>query len=326
MLLELYAPLRAFTFRRRKSFTAVTIRTRRSYIRPLSMTPLPTYCGCHICRNRMRLIANHELTVCDKIRMYFMSCSVPGKYSGLLVLWLLLITSIPAWAFTTNDAGTIFSSYNSAFYIQSGTNAYFKNSQTDGSEAYFWGQAETIECVIDSYEWTSNSATRAMITNLLNGFISNNGSSWTWDIYNDDIMWAVMAFARGGADTGMTNYCNLAKANFDAVYARAWDTKLGGRIILEYHEDEIEERLCQWSGRSSIAASLLYGIYGDTNYWNKATNIYYWERSVLFNSGSGAIYDNIGTNGALKAPGPAPITRELFLGRQILSGRPTTQR
>jgi predicted alpha-1,6-mannanase (GH76 family) len=225
-----------------------------------------------------------------------MSCSVPGKYSGLLVLWLLLITSIPAWAFTTNDAGTIFSSYNSAFYIQSGTNAYFKNSQTDGSEAYFWGQAETIECVIDSYEWTSNSATRAMITNLLNGFISNNGSSWTWDIYNDDILWAVMAFARGGADTGMTNYCNLAKANFDAVYSRAWDTKLGGGL---YWNTTDESKNACVNGPGSIAASLLYGIYGDTNYWNKATNIYYWERSVLFNSGSGAIYDNIGTNGAL---------------------------
>jgi predicted alpha-1,6-mannanase (GH76 family) len=225
-----------------------------------------------------------------------MSCSVLKKYSGLLILWLLLITSMSSLAFTTNDAGTIFSSYNSAFYIQSGTNAYFKNSQTDGSEAYFWGQAETIECVIDSYEWTSNSATRAMITNLLNGFISNNGSSWTWDIYNDDILWAVMAFARGGVDTGMTNYCNLAKANFDAVYARAWDTKLGGGL---YWNTTDESKNACVNGPGSIAASLLYGIYGDTNYWNKATNIYYWERSVLFNAASGAIYDNIGTNGAI---------------------------
>jgi hypothetical protein len=216
---------------------------------------------------------------------------------GLLALFFLFNADIPASAFSTNDASAIFGAYNSAFYIQSGTNGYFKNSQTDGSAAYFWGQAETIECVIDAYEWNSNSASRIMITNLLNGFISNNGSSWTWDGYNDDLLWAVMAFARGGADIGNTNYCNIAKANFDAVYARAWDTRLGGGLYWLY-PDNASKNACV-NGPGAIAACLLYQIYGDTNYLNKASNIYDWERSALFSSSSGAIYDNIGTNGVL---------------------------
>jgi hypothetical protein len=216
-----------------------------------------------------------------------------------LLLLFLLMADLPALAYSTNDVDTIFSAYNSAFYVQNGTNGFYKNSQTDGSAAYFWGQAESIECAIDTYEWNSNATARIMITNLLNGFLSDNGANWTWDGYNDDILWAVMAFARGGADTGMTNYCNLAKANFDAVYARAWSTNLGGGLFWQYPENA-SKNACV-NGPGADAAYLLYQIYGDANYLDKATNIYYWERSVLFNAGSGAIYDNIATNGVVSS-------------------------
>jgi predicted alpha-1,6-mannanase (GH76 family) len=213
----------------------------------------------------------------------------------LVVLLFVLMTAPSGFALSTADTAKCFDAYNAAFYVQSGTNGYFKNTQTDGTE-YFWSQAEEIECVIDAYEWTTNTAYLGIITNLLNGFLTDNGSSWTWNMYNDDNMWAVMAFSRGGKDTGNTNYCRIAKANFDAIYARAWDTNLGGGLY--WTTDKASKNACV-NGPGSIAANLLFQIYGDTNYWNKATNIYYWERSVLFNTGSGAIYDNIGTNGVL---------------------------
>jgi predicted alpha-1,6-mannanase (GH76 family) len=209
--------------------------------------------------------------------------------------WLMTITR--TFAFTTSDVNTTFGAFNSAFYYQNGTNGEFANDQF-GGETYFWGQAEEIECVIDAYEWNSNSATANMITNLLNGFIYTNGTAWTArDGYNDDVMWAIMAFARGGMDTRMTNYCNLAKANFDACFARAWSTNLGGGLYWLY-PGNASKNACV-NGPGSIAASLMYRIYGTANYWMDASNIYTWERAVLFNSNSGAIYDNIGTNGVI---------------------------
>lgn len=153
------------------------------------------------------------------------------RFIAGLVLCFLLKTNVTAFAYSAADAKAVVSSFHSAFYSVTGTNGYFKDTQT-GGPAYFWGQAEMIECVIDAYEWTGDPVYRAMTTNLLNGFIKNNGSAWTsWNIYNDDIMWAVIAFARGGMDASNTNYCNLARANFDACYARAWDGKLGGGSI-----------------------------------------------------------------------------------------------
>lgn len=217
-------------------------------------------------------------------------------YLTLLVGCCLLLPGFSVFAFSAGDARTLVTSYNSAFYSVSGANGYIKDTQT-GGVAYFWGQAEMIECFIDAYEWTGDPMYKGMITNLLNGFVSNNGTAWTsWNIYNDDIMWAVMAFARGGVDTGNTNYCNLAKANFDACYARAWDTKLGGGFY--WSTDNQSKNACA-NGTAAIAAYLLYQIYGDVNYLNKATSLYNWERSVLFNTNNGAIYDAIGTNGVV---------------------------
>jgi len=212
----------------------------------------------------------------------------------ILLTQILLVSS--ARAYTTKDANTIFSAYNSTFYMQKGTNGYIKDTQT-GGQAYFWGQANMIECYIDAWEWNSNSTAKIMITNLLNGFMSHNGANWSYNEYNDDIMWAVMAFARGGVVTGRTNYCDIAKANFDACYARAWSTNLGGGLYWR-DSDRASKNACV-NGPGSIAAYLLYQIYGDVNYFIKATNIYAWERSVLFNAGNGQIYDAIGTNGSI---------------------------
>ena len=213
---------------------------------------------------------------------------------GLLALLFLFNANIPALAYSTTDADTIFSAYNSAFYTQSGTNGYFKNDQSGGIE-YFWTQANEIECIIDAYEWNSNSAGQAMITSLLNGFIENNGINWSYNIYNDDCMWACIAFARGYQDTGNTGFRTIAKNNFDMVYARAWDATFGGGL---WWNTDNQYKNSAVNGPASIAAYLLYQSLGDSSYLVKSTNIYNWERLVLFNTNSGAIYDGITTNGA----------------------------
>ena len=229
----------------------------------------------------------------------------------------LLLASFSATAFTTRDANTIFSSFNNAFFSLNGTNGFFKDTQTGGN-AYFWGQANMIECVIDAYEWRTNVASANTITNLLNGFILQNGSTWTsWNIYNDDIMWAVIAFVRGGQVTGRTNYYSIAKANFDACYARAYDTNLGGGL---YWSTGNFSKNAAVEGPAAIAAYLLYQVYNDTNYYNKSTNIYFWERAVLFNTNSGAIYDNIGTNGVING-GSLTYNQGTFIGAANFLGQ-----
>jgi len=218
-------------------------------------------------------------------------------------------SGISASAFTTNDVNSMVDSYCKAFYAVQGANGYFKNEQTGGA-ADFWKSAEEIETILDAYEWTSNAACKTMITSLLNGFSKTNGASWSDNIYNDDCMWAAIAYARGFLDTGDTRFRALAKANFDMVYARAWDDQLGGGLW--WTTKKTTKNACV-NGPGAIAAYLLYRSLGDAGYLTKATKIYNWERTNLFVAESGKIFDLEGTNGVAHG-GATTYNQGTFIG------------
>jgi len=200
-----------------------------------------------------------------------------------------------AFAFTANDAGTIFNSYTKAFYSSDGTNGYFKGDQA-GGVADFWMQAEEIECVIDACERTANTNYQVMVGNLLDGFEQHYGTNWSSNPFNDDSMWASIAFARGYLVSRNPRFRDIARWNFDMVYARAWDTNLGGGL---YWTTTNQSKNACVNGPAGIAACLLYQICGETSYLTTASNIFKWERSVLFNPDTGAVADSIGLHGRI---------------------------
>lgn len=216
-----------------------------------------------------------------------------------------IVGSTPA--FTARDADTMTSAFNSEFYVQKGATGHFKNHQTGGI-SYFWTQAEMIESVIDAYEWTGDEVYLSMTTNLLNGFLVNNGSDWSWNIYNDDIMWAVLAFARVSQHTGNASYAAVAKANFDLCYARAWDTTFGGGLWWTTDNDYKNAAV---NGPAAIAAYQMYQIYGDVGYLTKSGEIYDWEKATLL-SASGSIADGYNTSGVVG--GPTTYNQGTFIG------------
>ena len=206
----------------------------------------------------------------------------------------LLITSEQS-----SRARAAFDAYNAAFYsvFSEGKAHYTVSQYNSGSGAnYFWGQAEEIEGAIDAYERNPGPHYLTIITNLLNGFSSDNGTYWSWNIYNDDIMWACIAYLRGYQLTGNTSYRSIAKSNFDMMYARAWDSNLGGGLY--WSTDNAEKNACI-NGPAAIAAYLLYEALGDAGYLSKAQSIYAWEKSALFNPDTGAVYDNMAADGTV---------------------------
>ena len=206
-----------------------------------------------------------------------------------------LTVGLDGWSEQTGPcAGTIAGAYSSAFYVQNGTNAYFRN-KLSGGVTYFWSQAEIIETIIDAYEWSGDAALLEMSANLLHGFVQHNGSDWSGNMYNDDVIWAVLAFVRVAQHTGNSYYANIAKSNFDMCYARGWDTTDGG---MYWTTDNRSKNACA-NGNTAIAAYLLYQLFGDSAYLDKANAVYDWERAVLFNPESGAVYDNIGSTGSI---------------------------
>src|SRR5690606_25445749 len=121
--------------------------------------------------------------------------------------------------------------------------------------------AELLEMAADAYENTPSVARRNIVTSTCNGFLSQNGTNWMYNEYNDDIAWAVIAFSRAHLITGNPLYRNVAQLNFDAMFARGWDTQYFGGGIWWRQSDRQSKNACI-QGPAAIAASYLYQITG----------------------------------------------------------------
>ena len=213
---------------------------------------------------------------------------------ALCALAVLLSFAVSVRAFDSRDADAAFAAYNANFFAVNNGFAYYKQT-TDGGRTHFWVRAEQMEMLEDAYERTHNAAIREAITRTIAGFVDYHGTDWTTNDFNDDIMWMTIACARAYADTGHDNFRAMAKHNFDAVYARAWDAnKFGGGLW--WKVDDRSKNACV-NGPAAIAACLLCQICGDKTYLAKARAIYSWERSTLYNPDDGAIHDNIRNDG-----------------------------
>ncbi|HSY18997.1 MAG TPA: glycoside hydrolase family 76 protein [Candidatus Acidoferrales bacterium] len=208
--------------------------------------------------------------------------------TGLALALTLTAAGIrPAAAFSNADADTLFNSYNTAFYSGSG-NAYYKNYKS-GGDTGFWQQAEEIETAIDAAN--RNSSYTSQVTALVNGFDGIRQTSWSYNTYNDDVMWACIAHLRAYSLTGNTTFRNIAKSNFDMAYARSYDTVNGGF----YWTSANNSKNSAVNGPASIVAYKLYQAYGDSTYLTKAQNICNWQRANCWNSTTGQVYDSPGS-------------------------------
>lgn len=213
------------------------------------------------------------------------------------MLLIALFSATRASAFTSADCTTAMNAYNNAFYVVNGSGiGYYKNSNSGTTVSGFWTYAEEIEMIVDAYKQTGNSTYKGMISQLCNGFTNYNGTSWSYDTYNDDCIWAVIAFVRAYTQTGNSTYLNIAKANFDMVYARAWDTTLGGGLW--WTTAKGSKNACV-NGPAAIAAYRLYQALGDSSYLTKSQAIHNWMVATIYNTSNGNVWDHIDADGTV---------------------------
>jgi predicted alpha-1,6-mannanase (GH76 family) len=198
-----------------------------------------------------------------------------------------------ARAFPPEAADILLEAHAKAF-LQTGPDRAWFRETNGGGKASFWMAAEMMEMQLDAYERTHNAGQLAVFTNLFQGFIANHGPNWSKNEYNDDIMWMVIASARGYLLTRNQEFRDVARANFDTCFARAWSSDLGGGLW--WKTDNQSKNACV-NGPGAIAAALLSRACGDPSYVAKARNIFLWERSRLFVPDTGEIDDNIRRDG-----------------------------
>ena len=231
----------------------------------------------------------------------------------LTISFALIFTGAPsAMAFTAAEATDIWNSFNSAFYVGNGGNAYYMNIH-GGTKLSFWQQAETIEMACDRETVSGSSSDKAIITALCNGFVADFGSDWTAaTTFNDDVMWASLAFARAYYRTGNGSFAGLAADNFNYVYnggghrtSPQYDNTLGGGLWWTTdHSGNGSKNACA-NGPGALAGYWLYQIYGSsTGFLKQSQNMYNWEKSHLFVTPIGQVYDHEKRQPALSSRRP----------------------
>ncbi len=168
---------------------------------------------------------------------------------------------------------------------------YWKAQWVQGTG--WWDAAEVLETYIDAYEATGDKKIRDKMLQYATSFIRRNNTDWSYNEYNDDIAWAIIAFTRIYKLTGTKLYLNYAKNNFDKMFARAWDEKLGGGLY--WKNDNTTKNACI-NCPASIAACLLGEVTGDQSYYDKATMVMDWVFKNLYQS-NGAVIDSYSLDG-----------------------------
>ena len=200
---------------------------------------------------------------------------------------------------TAAQATTSLDSFDRVFYVVQSDRGYFRRSAGSSTYAPFWRTAEMIEMVEDAAQLSGSSTYRRMVGQLTRGVTHRFGTCWTRNrIYNDDVMWMVLAFERASSITGSTSLRTIARSNFDATYARGWSGAFGGGIW--WTTDKDEKNACVNAPAALAALGLSQSLH-QKSYLTKAEQLFGWVRSHLYNAGTGAVYDHLSSSGGQTA-------------------------
>lgn len=155
----------------------------------------------------------------------------------------------------------------------------------------WWGDAEMFEVILDAFETTGDKKYQTYFRELYNNFLIRNNSDWTYNEYNDDITWMVLACIRAYKYFGDEEYLKVARFNFDNMYKRAAKQPHGTLIWKQSQPNPLSTNSCI-NGPAIVAACYLGEMTGEKEYYDKALSIYDGQRQLLFDAKTGQVYDS----------------------------------
>jgi predicted alpha-1,6-mannanase (GH76 family) len=171
-----------------------------------------------------------------------------------------------------------------------GAERYFWTDNHGNKNFQYWPQAHALDVLIDAYERSGNDFYSAYFDLWFDGVKKRNGNRW-YNSYFDDMEWIALALLRAYQATNEAKYKEAALELWGYIQ-EGWNNYAGGGIAWERDNHIWSKNACS-NGPACILAARLYQATGDEAYREWAFDIYEWEKSTLFNSATGAVYDNI---------------------------------
>lgn len=197
------------------------------------------------------------------------------------------VVAQPAAALTTSQADDAYQSFVSQYWDASKNYFYTYSDHVAHSEhavgpdggvyTDYWWEAQLWEMVMDRYERTHDSASRAMIDDVFDGFQAAYPTPTDND-WNDDIGWWARGSIRAYELTGESRYLTEAETLFSYVSGYE-DTKYGGGIWwknVDVGDGSKNEKNVATNGTAIYTALRLYAATGTQSYLDTANRLFTW--------------------------------------------------
>ncbi|MDR1221644.1 MAG: glycoside hydrolase family 88 protein [Tannerella sp.] len=166
---------------------------------------------------------------------------------------------------------------------------YFNYDSNGKADFHYWPQAHALDVLVDAWLRTGDNTYRNYFDRWFEGVRIRNGNTFRNDYY-DDMEWNALAMLRAWKATNDEKYKEAALQIWEYIKA-GWNDNAGGGITWKKGM-EYSKNACS-NGPACILAARLYQEFGDEKNREWAFRIYNWEKTTLFNSNNGTVYDNI---------------------------------
>ena len=213
-------------------------------------------------------------------------------------------------ALIDNFWGASFKEYPNRYYFN------YKSHLADLGTDHYWPQAHAMDVIIDAYMRTGDKKYRKIYPLWWQGAPLHNFAGkmnpkdpW-WNVFVDDMEWMALAQIRMWESSGKREYIEKARQMYDDYIWTTWgpedEAPWWGGITWKTDVDK-SKNACS-NGPAALIAARLYRFFNKAKlkngklreaYLSEAVKIYTWEKSVLFDKKSGAVYDNINAQGEI---------------------------
>lgn len=191
---------------------------------------------------------------------------------------------------------------------------YFNYSSNGNRDFHYWPQAHALDVLIDGYLRTNKDEFKNYFDQWFQGVRAKNNNTFYNDFY-DDMEWNALALLRAYKVTNDVKYKEAALQIWEYIKV-GWNDNAGGGISWVKGQ-EYSKNACS-NAPASILAARLYQEFGDEENKEWALKIYNWQKSTLFNSSNGMVYDNINSNtGEIKKDWVFTYNQGTFIGAAV---------
>lgn len=147
---------------------------------------------------------------------------------------------------------------------------------------------------------------------FLVGVKTKNGNSWL-NYYYDDMEWMALACLRAYQATNDVKYKDVTDILWTDI-KNGWSNDLGGGI---WWRKDNSSKNTPSNMPAAILAARLYKAFNNADDLEWAKKIYDWQKSVLYEPGTGWVYDNIEKNGTKNMVWKFTYNQGTFLGAAL---------